>query len=153
MEKNYLGVTVCDEWINDFAAFRDWALNNGFEKDKEIDKDFLSRELGISPAIYSPETCMFVTVDENRSFKEKNELTFKIGILKRIILLREYDDENLIKAKKLISIGISYPDIKKITTIKHDATLSHIKNNKIRTLSEIYNEIKELEKKQCQEIV
>lgn len=148
-----IGVTVCSEWINDFIAFRDWSLNNGFEPEKQIDKDFLSNKLGIKPSIYSPLTCMFVTNKENSSFKIANELTSKIGVLKRIIILREYDDENLLKAKKLISIGISYDDIKKITTIKHDATLSKIKNNEYKTLFEIYQEIEELEEKLYQEIV
>ena len=32
------GITVCDEWIHDFAAFREWALANGYQDDLSIDR-------------------------------------------------------------------------------------------------------------------
>ena len=32
------GIYVCDEWINDFPAFRDWSLANGYEKGLTIDR-------------------------------------------------------------------------------------------------------------------
>lgn len=33
-----LGVTVCDEWKGDFAAFRGWAIKNGYQEDLSIDR-------------------------------------------------------------------------------------------------------------------
>lgn len=56
-----LGVKVCDEWLESFDAFADWALANGWEQGLQIDKDIKSKELGIYPPIYSPETCSVVT--------------------------------------------------------------------------------------------
>ena len=32
------GITVCDEWQSSFAAFRDWALTNGYHDDLTIDR-------------------------------------------------------------------------------------------------------------------
>lgn len=32
------GVTVCPEWMSSFAAFRDWALANGYRDDLTIDR-------------------------------------------------------------------------------------------------------------------
>lgn len=32
------GITVCDEWLNDFSAFREWALTNGYRDDLSIDR-------------------------------------------------------------------------------------------------------------------
>lgn len=32
------GITVCDEWKNDFPAFRDWALTHGYRDDLSIDR-------------------------------------------------------------------------------------------------------------------
>lgn len=32
------GITICDEWKNDFKAFYDWAINAGYEKGLEIDR-------------------------------------------------------------------------------------------------------------------
>jgi len=63
--KNYggIGVTVCDEWRNDFYSFKKWALNNGYEDGLSIDKDILCHKLNISPKIYSPNTCIWTTRD------------------------------------------------------------------------------------------
>ena len=32
------GITICDEWINDYAAFRNWAMENGYSEDLTIDR-------------------------------------------------------------------------------------------------------------------
>lgn len=59
------GVTVCDEWLDDPKAFIDWGLANGWEPGLHIDKDIKCDELGISPKIYSPETCQFISPKMN----------------------------------------------------------------------------------------
>ncbi|RKY40406.1 MAG: hypothetical protein DRP85_08620 [Candidatus Makaraimicrobium thalassicum] len=67
------GVTVCDEWKNNFQTFYDWAIENGFSPELQIDKDMLCDELGISPKIYSPNTCKWVTQQENSSYSSKDK--------------------------------------------------------------------------------
>lgn len=32
------GITVCDEWKNDFEKYKEWALQNGYEKNLSIDR-------------------------------------------------------------------------------------------------------------------
>ena len=32
------GITICDEWLNDFMAFYNWALENGYQNDLSIDR-------------------------------------------------------------------------------------------------------------------
>ena len=59
------GVTMCDEWLNDKQAFFEWSKLNGWSEDMQIDKDIKSKELGIYPPIYSPETCMYVSNTTN----------------------------------------------------------------------------------------
>ena len=59
------GVTVCDEWINDFEAFEKWAFANGWKKGLHIDKDLICERDGISPKIYSPQTCIIVSKGVN----------------------------------------------------------------------------------------
>lgn len=60
------GITVCDEWLNDFTAFRDWALNNGYADDLVIDR--------INPnGHYEPSNCQWLTVSENTA-KRNREL-------------------------------------------------------------------------------
>lgn len=63
-----LGVTVCDEWRNSPKAFVEWSIANGWKPGLHIDKDILCKELGISPGIYSPETCQWVTAKVNVGF-------------------------------------------------------------------------------------
>ena len=72
--KNYRdsGITLCEEWINDFVAFRDWSKENGYDSSLELDKDILCDKFNISPKIYSPKTCQWITVTENRTYKTKN---------------------------------------------------------------------------------
>ena len=32
------GITICDDWKNDFIAFKDWAINNGYSDNLSIDR-------------------------------------------------------------------------------------------------------------------
>ena len=36
--KNYQKITICDEWLNDFSAFRKWALESGYDDTLSIDR-------------------------------------------------------------------------------------------------------------------
>lgn len=63
-----LGVTVCDEWKGNPAAFVDWAIQHGWAPGLHIDKDILCKSLGIFPHVYSPKTCQWVTPKENVGF-------------------------------------------------------------------------------------
>lgn len=54
------GVKVCDEWVDNFLAFNDWAMSNGYKKGLELDKDIKGDGL-----LYSPEMCYFATRKEN----------------------------------------------------------------------------------------
>lgn len=66
------GITVCDEWKYSIKAFILWAINNGYKSYLEIDKDIGSKTLGIKPAIYSPETCSWITKEQNQDYKFDN---------------------------------------------------------------------------------
>jgi hypothetical protein len=59
------GVTMCDEWLNDYQSFYDWSIANGHDDGLELDKDIICERDNIFPKIYSPETCMWVTKSIN----------------------------------------------------------------------------------------
>lgn len=46
------GIKICDEWLNSFEAFYEWAMNNGYDDSKTIDR--------INPdGDYTPDNCRF----------------------------------------------------------------------------------------------
>lgn len=62
-DKNYFryggrGITVCDEWENDYEVFRKWCLENGYEKGLDLDREDNNGN-------YTPSNCRFVTHQEN----------------------------------------------------------------------------------------
>lgn len=69
------GVIVCDEWKDDFMAFYNWAICNGWKKGLQIDKDLKAKEMNLpAPLIYSPEWCRFVTPADNSNGRRSNRV-------------------------------------------------------------------------------
>lgn len=63
------GVTICDEWVNDFPAFKAWALQNGYDDTLSIDRK--NNNSG-----YSQSNCRWATqstqVENTRILKSTN---------------------------------------------------------------------------------
>lgn len=56
------GIAVCDEWKDDFQAFYDWAMANGYREGLTIDRKDVDGN-------YCPENCRWITQKEQASNK------------------------------------------------------------------------------------
>lgn len=66
------GITVCDEWKNDFQAFYDWAMANGY--DENAPKGQCTIDRIDNDKCYSPDNCRWVdtaTQNKNKSNSRK----------------------------------------------------------------------------------
>lgn len=61
------GISVCDEWRNDFKVFAKWAIENGWKVGLSIERKNVLSE-------YSPENCTFITMKEQARNKTNNVL-------------------------------------------------------------------------------
>jgi len=68
------GVKMCAEWKDDFKAFYDWAIANGWRKGLQVDKDIKAALLKVEPNLYSPERCSIVTAKLNGNSKKSNRI-------------------------------------------------------------------------------
>lgn len=65
------GITVCDEWKDNFAAFYDWAIKNGYADNLTIDR--IDNDKG-----YSPDNCRWATMKEQSRNRSTN-INIRIG--------------------------------------------------------------------------
>ena len=69
-----------------YIAFKEWALSNGYNDSLSIDKDIICERENISPKIYSPKTCIWVTRSENTM-----DANIRSGKMKKVF---QYDFNN-----------------------------------------------------------
>lgn len=61
------GITICDEWLNDFMSFYNWAINNGYQDDLTIDRID-------NDGNYEPDNCRWATWEEQ--FYNKSDTVY-----------------------------------------------------------------------------
>lgn len=65
------GITVCEDWKNDFTKFYEWAMNNGYEDDLTIERLNANGN-------YSPNNCTFIPGNQ-QSNNRRCSIFVKIG--------------------------------------------------------------------------
>lgn len=58
------GISVCDEWLNNYESFREWAYNSGYRKDLTIDRIDVNGN-------YEPSNCRWADI-ETQNYNKRN---------------------------------------------------------------------------------
>ncbi len=61
------GITMCDEWRNDFMSFYNWAMNNGYSDNLTIDRIDVDGN-------YEPSNCRWITMKQQGRNKRNNKV-------------------------------------------------------------------------------
>ena len=84
------GIVICDEWLNSYQAFSDWAMANGYQEHLTIDRIDTNGN-------YDPENCRWSSMKEQASNKRPWSNTGVGGVT--------YDNKN---QRYRVYLGYSY---------------------------------------------
>lgn len=112
------GITICDEWLNDFNAFEKWALENGYQKGLTIDR--IDRD-----GNYEPSNCRWVTPRENsKHANEDRRKKGRSGNGGRYCLVEAYYQSHMYR---VVEIGLSLTDaLKKSSELSEKARKENV---------------------------
>lgn len=104
------GIAVCDEWLNNPAAFMDWAFSHGYDENLTIDR--INSNLN-----YCPENCRWITqAEQARRTPKVRHITYN-GETKTALQWEKYFNVPLDSISRLIREGVSMQE-----AVQHAAT-------------------------------
>lgn len=66
------GIKMCQEWLDSFDAFKEWALSNGYDESLSIDRIDVNGD-------YEPGNCRWATAKQQSRNKRNNIMIFHDG--------------------------------------------------------------------------
>ena len=66
------GIEVCEEWKNDYQAFRDWAIENGYDSEAPMGQCTIDR-INVN-GNYEPDNCRWISDKEQQRNRTNNVL-------------------------------------------------------------------------------
>lgn len=87
------GISICEEWKDDFLSFRNWALSNGYKESLTIDRIDVNKD-------YKPSNCRWITNKEQQNNRRDNRIY-------------EYDGKSLTLSQWSELLGMNYKTLEK----------------------------------------
>ena len=100
------GIKVCDEWMNDYSEFRQWALSHGYAETLTLDRINNDGD-------YCPENCRWATAKIQANNQSRNHLL-------------TYNGETLTMSEWADKLGITYATIN--SRVQHGWSMTRIVN-------------------------
>lgn len=119
------GIKVCEEWQNDFSAFKEWAENNGYSDDLQLDRIDNDGNYEPSNCKWSTRseqgnnrrTCVYITIDgETKTLTEWCNIN---GVSRRAAYCRiraGWDGEDAVTVKEKPKQRLTEDDVRFIKT-------------------------------------
>ena len=93
------GIMICEEWKNDFQAFYDWSMANGYADDLTLDREDVNGN-------YEPDNCRWVSMKKQANNRRSNvQLTYN-GETKTLSEWADYLDIPYSRIEKRYSAGM-----------------------------------------------
>lgn len=92
------GIRVAEEW-KDYETFKTWALNNGYDDSKSIERIDVNKD-------YTPDNCAWIDL-KNQCFNKRNSLRFEMnGVIKDLAQIAKEKNINYYTLYSRIKTGM-----------------------------------------------
>lgn len=82
------GISICNEWLEDFSIFKEWALIHGYREDLTIERLDVNGD-------YNPDNCVWATYKVQANNMRSNHLETIDGVTKNLTEWAEFYGINI----------------------------------------------------------